>query len=52
MPSIKEFNDINIVSVLEQILTVLKEKEFNPTINTSGGDSGMNFDALRTAGAI
>jgi hypothetical protein len=52
MPSIKEFNDINIVSILEQILVVLKEKEFNPTINTGGGDSGMNFDALRTAGAI
>jgi predicted RNA-binding protein with PUA-like domain len=49
-PVINEFTDANIISVLEQILTVLKEKEFSPTINT-GGDSGMDFDRLRTAGA-
>jgi hypothetical protein len=51
IPSMKEFSDTNIVSVLEQILTALKEKEFNPTIN-AGGDSIMNFDSLRTAGSI
>jgi hypothetical protein len=50
-PVINEFTDVNIINVLEQMLTVLKEKEFSPTINT-GGDSGMNFDSLRTAGAI
>jgi hypothetical protein len=51
MPSNKEFSDVNIVSVLSQILTVLKEKEFSPTIN-SGSDGGMNFDGLRTAGTV
>jgi hypothetical protein len=50
-PVINEFSDVNIVSVLGQILTALKEKEFSPVINT-GGDSGMNFDSLRTAGAV
>jgi hypothetical protein len=48
-PVMNEFTDANIISVLKQILTVLKEKEFSPTINT-GGDSGMDFDRLRTAG--
>jgi hypothetical protein len=51
IPAMKEFSDANIVSVLGQILTALKEKDFSPTINT-GGDSGMDFDGLRTAGVI
>jgi hypothetical protein len=51
IPAMKEFSDANIVGVLGQILTVLKEKDFSPTINT-GGDSGMDFDGLRTAGVI
>jgi hypothetical protein len=51
IPAMKEFSDANIVSVLGQILTALKEKDFSPTINT-GGNSGMDFDGLRTAGVI
>jgi len=51
MPAVKEFSDSNIISVLTQILTVLKEKEFSPVIN-EGSDAGMDFDGLRTAGGI
>jgi hypothetical protein len=50
-PAMKEFSDTNIISVLGQILTTLKEKEFSPTIS-AGGDSGMDFDGLRTAGVV
>jgi hypothetical protein len=51
MPPTVDFSDANIVDVLGHILEVLKEKEFNPTIN-SGSDGGMDFDGLRTARAI